>query len=108
MYKHDHESKDEYELRVTNRVDRTFNTQIDLDIFAAIINEVRNNFAHEGDYYSFHFADGEGAILNSLIIAENKAEWQLLRTGNTNDLKRIYEIQLSYEMFKSIWIFSIC
>ncbi len=63
----------QYEARLNGpTVDRTLNTQVTMEIFARVINELRNCFAHEGDYWKFHFAESDHTVMNSLIVAEKE------------------------------------
>ena len=40
-------------------------------------------------------------MLNSLIMAENQEEDRLKRKGITQGLRRVYEVDLTYEQFKA-------
>ncbi|MUG85712.1 hypothetical protein GNP92_05015 [Paenibacillus timonensis] len=98
------ETYDEYLERLNTSVDRTFNTRVSMDVFARVINEIRNCFAHEGDYWNFHFASGSHSVMNSLIVAENQVESGLKRKRIIEGLKRIYSVDLTYEQFKAACI----
>jgi len=96
----DHESAAKYAKRMRNL--KRMSTQISMDIFARIVNEIRNCFAHEGDYWKFNFAKNDDtSMLNSLIVAENQEEDRLKRKGITQGLRRVYEVDLTYEQFKA-------
>jgi len=101
VHKRPDETYDEYLERLNTSVDRTFNTRVSMDIFSRVINEIRNCFAHEGDYWNFHFASGSHSVMNSLTVAENQAESGLKRKRITDGLKRIYSVDLTYEQFKA-------
>lgn len=92
----------EYEARLNGpTVDRTFNTQVTMEIFASVINELRNCFAHEGDYWQFHFAESDHTVMNSLLVAENREEFLQMKNGaDPAHFKRVYSVDLSYEQFK--------
>ncbi|OMF00883.1 hypothetical protein [Paenibacillus sp. FSL H7-0331] len=90
------------EYKQTNN-DR-WNTEINMEIFARVINELRNIFAHEGDYWGFHFTDSDTAMLNTITVAENQREVKLKRDGKLNGLRRVYEVKLTYEQFKAICV----
>ncbi|MFD0680354.1 MULTISPECIES: hypothetical protein [unclassified Paenibacillus] len=94
------ETSGEYNQTMNDR----WNTEIDMEIFARVINELRNIFAHEGDYWGFHFADSDSAVLNTIIVAENQMEVKLKREGKVEGLKRVYEVKLTYEQFKAICV----
>lgn len=92
----------EYEARLNGpTVDRTFNTQVTMEIFASVINELRNCFAHEGDYWQFHFAESDHTVMNSLIVTENREEFLQMKSGvDPAHFRRVYSVDLSYEQFK--------
>jgi hypothetical protein len=73
--------------------------EINIEIFARMITEVRNVFAHQGIYYGFSFPDTEYPMINSINICE--------KYGKKNNVKveRIYDVGLSYSDFKKICIY---
>lgn len=80
-----------------------FDTDIDIGIFAHIINELRNKFAHEGNYFSFSFADRDDlALINSLTIHETREEQK--RNGRNFKQERVYDIKLQYRDFRFICV----
>jgi len=94
----------EYEKRLAESVDHSFNTDITIDTFARIINEVRNIFAHEGSYWEFHFSDGNMPLINILKLAETFEEYKSVRNGKKEKEERIYNIGLSYLEFRRICV----
>lgn len=105
---HVHQKKDEteeqYKLRMSTVVDHTFNTQVSVEVFARVINELRNSFAHEGDYWGFHFAEGDHEVINTVVVAENHEESKQKNKGEIEGFQRIYTVNMSYEQFKLICI----
>lgn len=104
VYKEDFESVEEYEIRQTQKVDRSFTTSITIETFARIINEVRNIFAHQGSYWEFHFSDGKIPIINGLHLAESREESNLVKKGKQQMEERIYDINLTYPDFREICV----
>lgn len=92
----------EYEARLNGpTIDRTFNTQVTMEVFASVINELRNCFAHEGDYWQFHFAESDHTVMNSLIVTENRVDFLQMKNGvDPAHFRRVYSVDLSYEQFK--------
>ncbi|MDD4564236.1 MAG: hypothetical protein PHE79_01925 [Eubacteriales bacterium] len=68
---------------------------ITIEIFARIINEARNIFMHEGDYWTFSFSNSGYPELKIIDVEE---KW---RTGKQ---ERIYEFNLQYEELHKICI----
>ncbi|WDH95741.1 hypothetical protein PUW24_16190 [Paenibacillus urinalis] len=101
IHKRPGENYEEYQERLDTSVDRTFNTRVTIDIFARVVNEIRNCFAHEGDYWNFHFANGDHTMMNSLTVAESQTEASLKRKRIFSGLRRIYSVDLTYEQFKA-------
>lgn len=97
-----HESEPDYlnRMQSPNRM----NTQITIEAFARIINEIRNCFAHEGDYWNFNFAKSDVRMMNSLTVGETRAEVAQKRNGVAQGLQRVYEVDLTYEQFKGACI----
>lgn len=62
-----------------------------------MINEVRNIFAHQGDYWSFNLnqVDSESSMLQDLFLEEERSK------GKS---ERIYEIRLSFVEFRRICV----
>lgn len=81
--------------------ERTTNNQLTMEVFARVINEIRNCFAHEGNYWNFHFADSEYTVLNSLVVAENYKDYKQISEGKIDGLERVYSVDLTYDQFKS-------
>lgn len=96
VYRLPSETDEQYEERMNTSVDRTFNTRVTMEVFARVINELRNGFAHEGDYWHFHFSEGDHSVMNSLVVAESHKEVQQKSKG-----KRIYSVDLTYDQFKA-------
>lgn len=93
-----HEIQESYEERISTP-DR-MRTQIDMEVFARVINEIRNCFAHEGEYWNFNFSKRDYSIMNSLTVAENKSEDKLKRNHLIDGLRRVYSVDLTYDQFK--------
>jgi hypothetical protein len=76
---------------------KTFDSKITMEIFSRIINEVRNTFVHQGDYWSFNLAQSNSdyALMQDIVIEEEKSKGKY---------ERIYEIRLDYDNFKAICI----
>lgn len=102
--KEDFETVEEYENRRAEKIDWNFNTDISIEVFAKIINEVRNIFAHEGSYWEFHFSDGKIPLINGLFLAETQEEYNLVRNGKQKLEERIYDINLTYPDFRRICV----
>ncbi|AIQ37203.1 hypothetical protein R50345_22730 [Paenibacillus sp. FSL R5-0345] len=102
VYRQPEETYEEHVARLKGpTVDSTFNTLVTMEIFARVINELRNCFAHEGDYWKFHFAESDHTVMNSLIVAENKEEFLQVKNGaDPTHFRRVYSVDLSYEQFK--------
>lgn len=86
-YQKNGETEEQYELRMSTVIDRSFSTQVSIEIFARVINEFRNSFAHEGDYWGFHFADGDHGVMNKVVVAENHDESKQKNNGKMKGLK---------------------
>ncbi|HVJ49450.1 hypothetical protein [Desulfitobacterium sp.] len=100
IFREENESYEDYEHRIAEEIDGSFNTEIDIQTFAKIINEVRNMFVHEGNFWEFHFPDGDGiSLINSLVFAETYQEFKLKQKN-----ERIYEINLTYRDFRRICV----
>ncbi|OUS74851.1 hypothetical protein B1748_19915 [Paenibacillus sp. MY03] len=97
-----HETETEYKARINNS-DR-LSTQITMEIFARIINEIRNCFAHEGNYWNFSFANSDYSMMNSVTVAENHVEFNRKRDRGNEGQRRVYEVDLTYDQFKSACI----
>lgn len=97
-----YESETEHSQRTQNP--HWLSTEISIETFARIINEIRNCFAHEGDYWNFNFAKSDMSMMNALTIAETRSESSLKRRGITQGLRRVYEVDLTYELFKGACI----
>lgn len=69
--------------------------EITIEVFARIINAVRNMFVHEGDYWSFSFGDYKYPLLQSLKVEE---EWK------GKKIERTYEINLRYRDFRNMMV----
>jgi hypothetical protein len=100
VHKRPEETYEEYQERLSTTVDRTFNTRVSMDVLARVVNEIRNCFAHEGDYWNFHFANSDHSMMNSLTVAENQGEASLKRKRITAELRRVYSVDLTYKQFK--------
>lgn len=65
----------------------------DMEVFALIINEIRNIFAHEGNYWSFSFAYDDVPIINvvtsSICKGSEKSELSVSTSLYFEDFKRI-------------------
>jgi transcriptional regulator with XRE-family HTH domain len=70
-----------------------FQKDIDLEIFARIIYEIRSCFVHEGNYYDFHFAHNKVSMMNYVIVKEKE---------NEPREERVYDIGISYSEFRNI------
>lgn len=95
VFREDDESPDEYERRLNEKVDLSFNTDISAEIFAKMINEVRNMFAHEGNFWEFHFCSGDYPLMNFLTYAETRQQAKE---------ERVYKINLTYADFRHICV----
>jgi len=72
-----------------------FDENIDMEIFARIIYEIRSYFVHEGDYYNFSFASGELPMMNHIFVKE--------RDGERKE-ERVYDVKLKYTEFRNITV----
>lgn len=70
-----------------------FEESIDIEIFARIIYQIRNEFAHEGVYWNFTFAHDEITMMNHMTVKEKE---------NEHKEERIYDISLKYNEFREI------
>lgn len=78
-------------------------TDIDIELFARILNEVRNKFAHEGNYFEFSFARGDNVTyINSIKINESFEENK--SRGRYRKEERVYNFQLKYCDFRVICV----
>ncbi|KUO71439.1 MAG: hypothetical protein APF81_09050 [Desulfosporosinus sp. BRH_c37] len=99
VFRQDHESHEELERRTGEKIDWSFNTDVSIEIFAKMINEVRNMFAHEGNFWDFHFCDGDIPLMNFLTLAETREQFKLRQRQ-----ERIYTITLTYADFRRICV----
>jgi len=72
-----------------------FDDNIDLEIFARIMYEVRSYFVHEGDYSSFHFAHNDIPELNHISVKE--------KDGAQKE-EMMYSVSLKYADFRKICV----
>lgn len=84
--------------------ERVAKNKITMEVFGRVINELRNCFAHEGDYWNFHFADNGYSQMNSLLVAENYDEYKLLQDGKIDNLERTYSVDLTYNQFRTVCV----
>lgn len=70
--------------------------ELSIETIARLISKVRNTFAHEGVYWTFHFADEDRVpTLNIIKLKEASGE---------DEAEHSYEVTLTLEEFKSIVI----
>ena len=72
-----------------------FDRNISIEIFARIINETRNVFVHEGDYWSISLSHMDCPELKIINVEEGHREGKQ---------ERAYEYQLKYEEFHHICV----
>lgn len=74
-----------------------FKDEVNIEVFSRVINEVRNVFVHQGDYWSFNFApsNSDHVLMQDIIVEEEKSKGKA---------KRIYEIMLDYNIFRQICV----
>ncbi len=72
-----------------------FDRNISIEIFARIINETRNVFVHEGDYWSISLSHMDCPELKIMNVEEEYKEGKR---------QRVYEYQLKYEEFHRICV----
>ncbi|NLI92503.1 MAG: hypothetical protein GX434_09955 [Peptococcaceae bacterium] len=99
VFREEYETQEEHKSRIAEEIDWSFNTEISIETFARMINEVRNIFVHEGNFWEFHFSDGDVPLMNILRLAENFQEFKRKRRE-----ERIYDINLTYKEFRRICV----
>lgn len=104
ILKWDIEQSQNYNEQLRNNVYKSFNIDIEITIFARIINEVRNKFVHEGNYWDFSFSDSDYSLMNLILIEENTEEYRLVQKKLKPREERIYDVQLSCENFRNICV----
>lgn len=72
-----------------------FDRNISIEIFARIINETRNVFVHEGDYWSISLSHMDCPELKIMNVEEEYREGKQ---------ERVYEYELKYEEFHHICV----
>lgn len=97
VFREDFETQETYEKRRADEIDWSFNTEVSIETFGRMINEVRNMFVHEGNFWEFNFSDGDIPLMNSLRLADTYEDFRQKRIK-----ERIYDINLTYEEFRRI------
>ena len=78
-------------------INETIKTDIDIEEFALIINDMRNFFVHEGIDWEFTFSNGKEHIMNILDFPQKQYR------GLVNQ-ERIYDVNLKYSDFRIICV----
>ncbi|MFF0828903.1 hypothetical protein ACFYU8_18235 [Brevibacillus sp. NPDC003359] len=74
-----------------------YHTQISIEQFALLLTSIRNNVAHEGNYWSFSFNE-EGYDGNTISVLDSKLQKDEGKKTIT------YEVSLTYSQFRDICI----
>lgn len=97
------------EERIIVNEGTTRDLQIDMEKFALIINGIRNNFAHEGNYWLFSFANDDTPVMNvvksSIKKDGPKIEIEVSMGLKYSEFRRICVmgfINFIYDFFRSI------
>lgn len=72
-----------------------FNRAITIEVFARIINETRNVFIHEGDYWSYSLPSTDCPELKIINVEE---------AHGAGKQKRVYEFELKYDELHQIFV----
>lgn len=80
--------------------------EVSLEIFARMIYSIRNQVAHEGNYWDFSFQPEfiDYSLMQFVKLAESYEEFKYLKKVNQEPPERIYEVSLGYDEFRDICI----